>query len=53
MVLLLALAVLLGYRLILPLEEELLGRISGDAFNKMYLHRTHRYFGRPKRDVAE
>jgi protein-S-isoprenylcysteine O-methyltransferase Ste14 len=52
MVLLLALVVLLGYRLILPLEEELLGRIFGDAY-KTYLHRTHRYFGRPKRDGAE
>jgi protein-S-isoprenylcysteine O-methyltransferase Ste14 len=48
MVLLLALVVLLGYRLIMPLEEELLGRLFGDAY-EAYRSRTHRYFGPPKK----
>ncbi|MEW6369050.1 MAG: methyltransferase [Acidobacteriota bacterium] len=51
MVLLLALVFWLSYRLCLPLEEELLGRLYGEAY-EAYRHRTHRYFGPPKRAVG-
>jgi len=50
MVLLLALVFWVSYRLCLPLEEELLGRLYGEAY-EAYRHRTHRYFGPPKRAV--
>jgi len=52
MVLLLALVLWLSFRLYLPLEEELLRRLFGEAY-ETYLHRTHRYFGPPRRDAAE
>jgi len=48
MVLLLALVFWASYRLCLPLEEELLGRLYGEAY-ETYRHRTHRYFGPPRR----
>jgi len=50
-VLLLAAVFWLSFRLYLPLEEELLRRIFGDAY-ETYLRRTHRYFGFP-RSVAQ
>lgn len=46
MVLLLALVFWLSFRLYLPLEEELLRRLFGEAY-ETYRHRTHRYFGPP------
>lgn len=48
MVLFLMLFFWVSYRLCLPLEEELLGRLFGEAY-ETYRHRTHRYFGRPRR----
>ena len=51
MVLLLALVFCVSYRLCLPLEEELLGRLYGEAY-EAYRYRTHRYFGPPKRAVG-
>jgi protein-S-isoprenylcysteine O-methyltransferase Ste14 len=50
MVLLLALFFWVSYRLCLPLEEELLGRLFGEAY-ETYRRRTHRYFGPPRREV--
>lgn len=47
MVLILAIVFWLSFRLYLPLEEELLGRVFGDAY-EMYVRRTHRYFGFPR-----
>lgn len=47
MVLLLALFFWVSYRLYLPLEEELLGRLYGEAY-ETYRRRTHRYFGLPR-----
>jgi len=52
MVLFLALLVSVSYRLHLPTEEEHLRRVFGDAY-EAYQHRTHRYFGPPRRDAAE
>jgi protein-S-isoprenylcysteine O-methyltransferase Ste14 len=52
MVLLLALIFLGGYRLSLPIEEELLGRLYGEAYER-YRRRTHRYFGPLRKDAAE
>ncbi|OGG02384.1 MAG: hypothetical protein A3F83_12585 [Candidatus Glassbacteria bacterium RIFCSPLOWO2_12_FULL_58_11] len=46
MVLLLAALFWLGFRLYLPLEEELLGRLFGEAYST-YRHNTHRYFEPP------
>jgi len=48
MILVLALVFWVSYRLCLPLEEELLGRLFGETY-ETYRHRTHRYFGRPRR----
>ena len=48
MVFLLALFFWVSYRLYLPLEEELLGRLYGQAY-EAYRRRTHRYFGPPRR----
>lgn len=48
MVLLLTLVFCVSYRLSLPLEEELLGRLYGEAY-EAYRRRTHRYFGPPRR----
>jgi protein-S-isoprenylcysteine O-methyltransferase Ste14 len=48
MILLLVLVYWISYRLCLPLEEELLGRLFGEAY-ETYWHRTHRYFGPPRR----
>jgi protein-S-isoprenylcysteine O-methyltransferase Ste14 len=48
MVLLLALVYWVSYWLCLPLEEELLGRLFGEAY-EAYRRRTHRYFGPPRR----
>jgi len=50
MVLLLALVSWLSYRVYLPLEEKLLRRLFGEAY-ETYRHRTHRHFGRPRRAV--
>jgi len=50
MVLFLTLLFWVSYRLSLPLEEELLGRLSAEAY-ETYRHRTHRYFGHPRRAV--
>jgi protein-S-isoprenylcysteine O-methyltransferase Ste14 len=52
MVLLLALVAWLSYRLSLPLEEELLRHLFGEAY-ETYRHRTHRYFGPAREDGAE
>ena len=52
MILVLALVFWVSYRLCLPLEEELLGRLYGDAY-ETYRHRTHRYFGPPRRGGVE
>lgn len=46
MVLLLAVFLWLATRLYLPVEEELLQRLYGDAYQQ-YRRRTHRYFGHP------
>jgi protein-S-isoprenylcysteine O-methyltransferase Ste14 len=51
MVLLLALVCWVSYRLCLPLEEGLLGRLYGEAC-ETYRQRTHRYYG-PPRSVVE
>jgi protein-S-isoprenylcysteine O-methyltransferase Ste14 len=51
MVLLLALIFWLTYRLQLPLEEELLRHLFGEAY-ETYRYRTHRYFG-PLRSPVE
>lgn len=48
MVLLLAVLFWVSFRLYLPLEEELLGRIFGDSYDR-YRRSAHRYFGPPKR----
>jgi len=50
MVLLLTLVFWVSYRLSLPLEEELLGRFYGEAY-ETYRRHTHRYFGPPGRAV--
>jgi protein-S-isoprenylcysteine O-methyltransferase Ste14 len=50
MVLFLALFLWVTFRLTLPLEEELLGRLYGEAY-EAYRRRTHRYFGRPRRAI--
>ena len=50
MVVLLAAVFFVSYRLQLPLEEELLKRIHGDAY-VTYSRRTHRYFGFPAKYV--
>lgn len=50
MVLLLAALFWIGFLLYLPLEEQLLERIFGDAY-RTYRSQTHRYFGPPKRSV--
>lgn len=50
MILLLAALFWIGFRLYLPLEEQLLERIFGDAY-RTYRSQTHRYFGPPKRSV--
>jgi protein-S-isoprenylcysteine O-methyltransferase Ste14 len=47
LVLLLAAILAVGYGASLPLEEELLGRLYGEAYES-YRRRTHRCFGRPK-----
>lgn len=52
MVLLLTLFFWISYRLNLPLEEELLGRLYGKDYER-YRHRTHRYFGPPKENPAK
>ncbi len=46
MVLLLTLVFWVSYRLALPFEEELLGRLYGETY-ETYRRRTHRYFGPP------
>jgi protein-S-isoprenylcysteine O-methyltransferase Ste14 len=51
MVLLLTLVAWLSYRLTLPLEEELLRRLFGEAY-ETYRHLTHRYLGPPRRAVG-
>jgi protein-S-isoprenylcysteine O-methyltransferase Ste14 len=51
MVLFLTLVLWVCYRLCLPLEEELLSRLYGEAY-ETYRQHTHRYFG-PPRSVAE
>lgn len=51
MVLLLTLFFWISYRLSLPLEEELLGRLYGEDY-ETYRRRTHRYFGSPKEHAA-
>ncbi len=48
LVLLLAVLFWVSFRMYLPLEEQLLERIFGDAY-RAYRSRTHRYFGPPKR----
>jgi protein-S-isoprenylcysteine O-methyltransferase Ste14 len=48
MVLLLGAAFWVSFRLYLPLEEELLGRLFGGAYRR-YRGATHRYFGPPRR----
>ena len=48
MVLLLTLVFWVSYRLSLPLEEQLLGRLYGEAY-EAYRRRTHRYLGPPGR----
>lgn len=48
MILLLTLVFWLGYRLSLPLEEELLGRLYGEAY-ETYRQRTSRYLGLPRK----
>ena len=50
MVLLLAALFWIGFRMYLPLEEQLLERIFGDAY-RTYRSQTNRYFGPPKRSV--
>ena len=50
MILLLTLVFWVSYRLCLPLEEELLGRLYGEAY-EAYRQRTHRYFGHPRKTV--
>jgi protein-S-isoprenylcysteine O-methyltransferase Ste14 len=52
MALLLAVVFWISYRLYLPLEEELLTRLYGEAYEK-YRRSTHRYFGPPNRSGAE
>jgi protein-S-isoprenylcysteine O-methyltransferase Ste14 len=47
MVLFLTLFFWVTYRIYLPLEEELLGRLYGEAYAG-YRDRTHRYFGPPR-----
>jgi protein-S-isoprenylcysteine O-methyltransferase Ste14 len=51
MVLFLTLVLWVCYRFCLPLEEELLSRLYGEAY-ETYRQHTHRYFG-PPRSVAE
>jgi protein-S-isoprenylcysteine O-methyltransferase Ste14 len=51
MVLFLAAVLAVGYGLSLPLEEELLGRLYGEAYER-YRRRTRRYFGRRRNSVA-
>jgi protein-S-isoprenylcysteine O-methyltransferase Ste14 len=48
MVLLLAVLFWIGFRIYLPLEEQLLEQIFGDTY-RTYRSQTHRYFGPPKR----
>ena len=48
MIFLLALFFWVSYRLYLPLEEELLGRLYGQTY-EAYRRRSHRYFGPPRR----
>jgi protein-S-isoprenylcysteine O-methyltransferase Ste14 len=48
MVLVLTLLFWATYRICLPLEEELLGRLYGETYEK-YRLRTHKYFGPPRR----
>lgn len=50
MVLVLSLVFWVSYRLLLPLEEELLGRLYGEAY-ETYRRHTHRSFGLPGRAV--
>ena len=52
MVLVLAAILAIGYGASLPLEEELLGRLYGKAYER-YRRRTHRYFGRPRVAAVE
>ena len=52
MVLFLMLILSLAYGLTLSLEEELLGRLYGEAYDR-YRSRTHRYFGPPRTDAGE
>ena len=39
----------IGFRMYLPLEEQLLQRLYGEAY-RLYRKRTPRYFGAPKKD---
>lgn len=52
MVLLLTFVAWLSYRLCLPLEEELLRHLFGEAY-ELYRQRTHRYLGPPGRAVEK
>ena len=52
MVLVLAVGFWVAFRLYLPVEEELVHRLFGDAYER-YPRRTHRYFGPQREDVAE
>jgi protein-S-isoprenylcysteine O-methyltransferase Ste14 len=52
MVLVLTAILAVGYGVSLPLEEELLGRLYGEAYER-YRRRTHRYFGRPRAAAIE
>ena len=52
MVLALAFGLLVAFRLYLPIEEELVQRLFGDAYDR-YRRRTHRYFGPPRKDIAQ
>ena len=52
MVLALTAILAIGYGVSLPLEEELLGRLHGKAYES-YRRRTHRYFGRPRGATVE
>ena len=52
MVLVLAFGLWGAFRLYLPVEEELLQRLFGDAYES-YRRRTHRHFGPPREDIAE
>jgi protein-S-isoprenylcysteine O-methyltransferase Ste14 len=52
MVLVLAGVFWMSFRLYLPVEEELVHRLFGDAYER-YRARTHRYFGPPRRQLPQ